>query len=215
MLVRSEDTRCHRGFRPLAMSEKMFCVKKCAFQYAADQATIYLRSYIIIDMYISIYSAKAEVYSAREDAYYQQFFRAKRRNSEPSFWTSCGEDVSSLSPARLRLSSATLLSGVRPFPRNAPSVELLMGAAPRAHKPYPQSSFTAFRADLRCAAPLSASLQEVGDPPRLALATPALAAGWLRGCWLTTTANTKKPKGKPDEHTSQVSIPDASAVTTP
>src|SRR6516162_7936070 len=27
-----------------------------------------------------------------------------------------------------------------------------------------------------------------------ALATPALAAGWLRGCWLTTTANTKKPR---------------------
>jgi len=33
-----------------------------------------------------------------------------------------------------------------------------MGAAPRAHKPYPQSSFTSFRADLRRAAPLSASL---------------------------------------------------------
>jgi len=119
---------------------------------------IYLRSYIIIDMYISISSTNAEVYSSREIDYYQQFFRAKRRSSEPSFWTSCEEDVSSLSPARLRLSSATLLSGVRPFPRNAPSVELLMGAAPRAHKPYPQSSSTAFRADLRCAAPLSASL---------------------------------------------------------
>ena len=88
---------------------------------------IYLRSYIISDMYISIHSADAEVYSSREYAYHQQSFRAKRRNSEPSFWTSCGEDVSSLSPARLRLSSATLLSGVRPFPRNAPSVELLMG----------------------------------------------------------------------------------------
>ena len=109
------------------MSEKMFCVKKCAFQYVAGQATIYLRSYIIIDMYISIYSAKAEVYSSRDNAYYQQFFRAKKRNSEPSFWTSCWEDASSLSPARLRLSSATLLSGVRPFPRNAPSAELLMG----------------------------------------------------------------------------------------
>jgi len=55
MFVRSEDTRCHRGFRLLAMSEKMFCVQKCAFQYVAGQATIYLRSYIIIDMYISIY----------------------------------------------------------------------------------------------------------------------------------------------------------------
>ena len=87
---------------------------------------IYLRSYIIIDMYISISSPKTEVYSSRENAYYQQSFRAKRRNSEPSFGTSCGEDVSYLSPARLRLSSATLLSGVRPFPRNAPSVELLM-----------------------------------------------------------------------------------------
>jgi hypothetical protein len=119
---------------------------------------IYLRSYIISDMYISIYSADAEVYSSREIDYYQQSLRAKRRNSEPSFWTSCGEDVSSLSPARLRPSSATLLCGVRPFPRNAPSAELLMGAAPRAHKPYPQSSSTAFRADLRCAAPLSASL---------------------------------------------------------
>jgi hypothetical protein len=86
------------------------------------------------------------------------FFRAKRRSSEPNFWTSCGEDVSSLSSARLRQSSATLLSGVRPFPRNAPSAVLLMGAAPRAHKPSPQSSSTAFRADLRCAAPLSASL---------------------------------------------------------
>jgi hypothetical protein len=171
--------------------------------------------YIIIDMCISIDSAKAGVCSARENAYYQPSLRAKRRNRGPSFWTSCGEDVSSLSPARLRQSSATLLSGVRPFPRNAPSVELLMGAAPRAHKPYPQSSFTPFRADLRCATPFSALLQRVGDPPRLALATPALAAGWLRGCWLTTTANTKKPKGQPDEHTSQVSIPDASAVTTP
>src|SRR6185437_15301904 len=39
-----------------------------------------------------------------------------------------------------------------------------------------------------------AALQEMGDPPRLALATPALAAGWLRGCWLTTTANTKKAR---------------------
>jgi hypothetical protein len=29
-----------------------------------------------------------------------------------------------------------------------------MGAAPRAHKPYPQSSSTAFRADLRYAPPL-------------------------------------------------------------
>ena len=102
------------------MSEKMFCVKKCAFQYVADQATIYLRSYIIIDMYISISSAKAEVYSSRENAYYQQSFRAKRRNSEPSFWTSCGEDVSSLSPARLRLSSATLLSGSVPSPATPP-----------------------------------------------------------------------------------------------
>src|SRR5215472_15202718 len=91
---------------------------------------------------------------------------------------------------------------------------MLRGAAPRAHKPYPQSSFTAFRADLRCATPFPPA-PRVGDPPRLALATPALAAGWLRGCWLTTTANTKKPKGQPDEHTSQVSIPDASAVTTP
>jgi hypothetical protein len=38
MLVRSEDTRCHRGFRPLAMSEKMLFVQKCPFQYVADQA---------------------------------------------------------------------------------------------------------------------------------------------------------------------------------
>ena len=91
ILVRSEDTRCHRGFRLLDMSEKMVCVKQCAFQYAADQATIYLRSYTIIDMYISISSADAEVYSSREIDYYQQFFRAKRRNSEPSFWTSRGE----------------------------------------------------------------------------------------------------------------------------
>jgi hypothetical protein len=165
MLVRSEDTRCHRGFRLLAMSERMFCVKKCAFQYVAGQATIFLRSYISIDMYISIYSAKTEVYYARENAYHQQFFRAKRRNSEPSYWSSWREDVSSLSPARLRLSSATLLSGVRPFPRNAPSVVLLMGAAPRAHKPYPQSSFTAFRADLRYASPLSASLPRSGRSP--------------------------------------------------
>jgi len=133
MLVRSEDTRCHRGFRPLAMSENVFAYSNAHFNMPQIRLPIYLRSYIIIDMHISISSADAEVYSSREIDYYQQFFRAKRRNSEPSFWTSCGEDVSSLSPARLRLSSATLLSGVRPFPRNAPSVELLMGAAPRAH----------------------------------------------------------------------------------
>jgi hypothetical protein len=77
MLVRSEDTRCHRGFRPLAMSEKMSCVAQCTFQYAAGQATIYLRSYIIIDMYISIYSATDEVYDARENAFYQQFFASQ------------------------------------------------------------------------------------------------------------------------------------------
>ena len=158
MLVRSEDTRCHRGFRLLAMSEKMFCVKKCAFQYVADQATNLLAFlYHYWHVHFNIFR-KTVICSSRENAYYQQSFRAKRRNSEPSFWTSCGEDASSLSPARLRLSSATLLSGVCPFPRNAPSVELLMGAAPRARKPYPQSSFTAFRADLRCAAPLSAPL---------------------------------------------------------
>jgi hypothetical protein len=71
------------------------------------------------------------------------------------------------------------------------------------------------RPPLRCASFRStfAPLQEVGDPPRLALATPALAAGWLRGCWLTTTANTKKPKGQPDEHTSQVSILDNAPAT--
>jgi hypothetical protein len=175
--------------------------------------------YIIIDMCISIYSAKAGVCSARGNAYHQQSLRAKRRNCDPSFWTSCGEDVSSLSSARLRQSSATLLSGVRPFPPQRP-----LGSAPNGRRPSRALAVSpVFLHSVPCRPPLRcasfrctfASLQEVGDPPRLALATPALAAGWLRGCWLTTTANTKKPKGQPDEHTSQVSIPDASAFTTP
>ena len=175
--------------------------------------------YIIIDMCISIDSAKAGVCSARENAYYQPSLRAKRRNRGPSFWTSCGEDVSSLSPARLRQSSATLLSGVRPFPPQRP-----LGRTPNGRRPSRALAVSpVFLHCVPCRPPLryasfhftSAPFQEVGDPPRLALATPALAAGWLRGCWLTTTANTKMPKGQPDDHTSQVSIPDASAVTTP
>jgi hypothetical protein len=147
MLVRSEDTRCHRGFRPLAMSEKVcFTYSKAHFTNVQVKLQLSCGLYIISDMYISIEYPRA-------------------CNSEPSFWTSCGEDVSSLSPARLRLSSATLLSGVRPFPRNPPSVELLMGAAPRAHKPYPQSSSTSFRADLRCAPPVFRFAPKGGRSP--------------------------------------------------
>ena len=53
----------------------------------------------------------------------------------------------------ISIDSVTFLGEVRPF-----YVHFLMGAAPRARKPCPQSSSTAFRADLRCASPLSASL---------------------------------------------------------
>jgi hypothetical protein len=45
---------------------------------------------------------------------------------QPNLFDDLGVGRFPLSPARLRLSSATLLRGVRPFPRNAPSAELLM-----------------------------------------------------------------------------------------
>ena len=82
--------------------------------------------YIISGVYISICSI-SPIFSRRKSAYYQRFFARRDATSNQPLDEMCGEDISFLSPARLRLSSATLLSRDRPFPRNAPSAELLMG----------------------------------------------------------------------------------------
>src|SRR5579864_7878515 len=94
---------------------------------------------------------------------------------------------------------------IRHPPQRGPSLppQRPLGSAPNGRRPSRALAVSpVFLHCVPCRPPLRyasfrftyAALQEMGDPPRLALATPALAAGWLRGCWLTTTANTKKPR---------------------
>jgi hypothetical protein len=173
--------------------------------------------YITSDMYISIYCPQRRCYLAQENMRFRQCSCPETQQLRPP---------ESAGGGRILPVSYPAAPVIRHPPQRGPSLppQRPLGRTPNGRRPSREQAVSpVFLHCVSCRPPLryasfrftSAPLPEVGDPPRLALATPALAAGWLRGCWLTTTANPKKPKGQPDDHTSQVRIPDASAVTTP
>jgi hypothetical protein len=128
MLVRSEDTRYHLGVRPLAMVRICLAILQCAFQNSPIHDRIGCVFYIIIDMYISIYERNRELHLSEQMSSIGSFFVARdKRANQTLNWV--WEEASSLSSARLRLSSATLLSRVRPSPATP------LGRTPNGRRP--------------------------------------------------------------------------------